>query len=108
MNIFILVAIALAALKLWKKIPISWTIIAIIGAAGILIPLFSNATTGLGGLFQTTPPGPKDACGCAPGQKVSVAKKGLFGYKNKQVVPCNEALILLTKRKYSSFGCMNT
>lgn len=111
MNLFILAAIVLAALKLWKNIAVSWTIIAIIAGAGVLIPLFSGATSGLGGLLGGNAPGPaatRDACGCQPGQRVSVAKKGLFGYKNKAVLPCADALILLSKRKYHNFGCVNT
>jgi len=110
MTFLLIIAVILAALKLTGKINISWIVVGIVAAVAVIPAFLEN---GLSSLFSSSGSGSnsgvvKDACGCAPGQNVSVAKKGLFGYKNKAVLPCSQALVQLTKKKYYNLGCVNT
>lgn len=107
MPFLLIIAAGMAVAKYSGVISISWIIIAAVAVIGIL-PYVTDAISGIFNVGASSgPTATKDSCGCQPGQKVRVAKKGWFGYKKAETLNCADALIALTKNKRVSLGCVN-
>jgi hypothetical protein len=110
MFLFLIVMAVLIYFKMTNRISLSWWLIAGIGVVtlwftGALNSLIPSLTTG----SNTTDPLKKDACGCGPGQSVSMSRRNFWGnYKSAGIVPCQIALTRIAKDgKWRSNGCVN-
>jgi hypothetical protein len=110
MSLLILLAIgALIYMKFSGRIRVSWWVIGGIAVAALLLftNVFSSLAFGLNS--STSDPSKRDACGCGPGQLVSVARRNMWGnLKSRGFVPCTVALNRVNNSsRWVALGCVN-
>lgn len=106
-------AIGVIVLKVLGYIAWSWLTVGIIAAALLLIPGLLTGTL-FGTLFKsnnanTNDPLQIDACGCGPGQTVSLSRRSIWGkWKDGGTADCGTALSRVKgSGRWRMNGCVN-